>query len=563
MVSGSNVMMPNEAETGASHLGLSPEQPTVIGDQAFANEVTRRMLEHVLTRCERTECSIEEILYETIYQEQLRLEHPDRCSEADRKFVDGLRHQLARAGSSQRRELLRSVLLHYVHEITGHFDRRVYRLVMRMLPAALGALLHGGHPSPQLFDVETRVRLEGDSAGLQRAVRQGTVVLLPTHVSNLDPLLLGYAIFRLGLPPFTYGAALNLFSNAVTGFLMRHLGAFSVDRNNSDPLYRETLKEYSTVLLEHGQHMVFFPGGTRSRSGQLETRLKLGFLGTLLTAFGNRRARDPHSPPIFVVPCTLTYPLVLEGASLIDEYLIKEGGPHFVDVRDEFEHPERWFDFLRRLGELDIHVHVRFASPIDVLGNAVDEQGVSRDPAGRPLDPVRYLLVDGKVTRDPARDAEYTRLLAESVLGAQRKASVALPSSVLAFALFACLRRRFPNLDLFQLLRVLAPRAHVSLSELEPQIDSVLAALRAAAERGEIVLSPALYSDGRQNVLEQGVTALSAYHKVPVLMRHEHMIVVTEPTLLLYYRNRLEGFGLSRSPGPTGRTHRPSTWSAP
>jgi glycerol-3-phosphate O-acyltransferase len=140
---------------------------------------------------------------------------------------------------------------------------------------------------------------------------------------------------------------------------------------------------------------------------------------------------------------------------------------------------------------------------------------------------------------------------------------VALPSSVLAFALFACLRRRFPNLDLFRLLRVLAPHAHVSLSELEPQIDSVLAALRGAGERGEIVLSPALQSGGRQHVLEQGVAALSTYHQVPALMRREQVIEVTEPTLLLYYQNRLEGFGLPGSQGPTGRTQRPSTWSTP
>src|SRR5688572_21442686 len=200
--------------------------PSVVGDQAITDEVTRRMQHRVLTRCERSEHSVEEILYETIYQEQLRLEHPDPRSGADREFIDHLRHRLAHAGSAQRRELLHSVLAHYGQEICGHFDRRVYRFATGILPSALGALLHGGQPSPQLFDVEDRVLLEGDITGLQHAARQGTVVLVPTHVSNLDSLLLGYGIFRLGLPPFAYGAGLNLFSNAVTGFFMRHLGAF-------------------------------------------------------------------------------------------------------------------------------------------------------------------------------------------------------------------------------------------------------------------------------------------------------------------------------------------------
>jgi glycerol-3-phosphate O-acyltransferase len=47
------------------------------------------------------------------------------------------------------------------------------------------------------------------------------------------------------------------------------------------------LKEYSTVLLEHGYHSLFFPGGTRSRSGGVERRLKLGLLGTALAAYQN------------------------------------------------------------------------------------------------------------------------------------------------------------------------------------------------------------------------------------------------------------------------------------
>ena len=194
---------------------------------------------------------------------------------------------------------------------------------------------------------------------LRASARAGTLVFVPTHVSNLDSLLLGYSIYALGLPPVAYGAGLNLFTNALTGYFMRNLGAFTVDRKKEDPLYRAAVKEYMTVLLEHGQHTLFFPGGTRSRSGAIEQQLKLGFLGTAVTAFRNRRARDPRSPPIFIVPCTLSYPLVLEASSLVEQYLQAEGGPHFVDVRDEFERPERWFDFLLQLAELDVRVHVR------------------------------------------------------------------------------------------------------------------------------------------------------------------------------------------------------------
>jgi glycerol-3-phosphate O-acyltransferase len=363
------------------------------------------------------------------------------------------------------------------------------------------------------------------------------------------------------LPPFAYGAGLNLFSNALTGFFMRNLGAFTVDRKKSDPLYLAAVKEYAAVLLEHGQHLLFFPGGTRSRSGALESELKLGFLSRVVAAFEERRQHEPNSPPLFVVPCTLSYPLVLEAATLIDGYLSAEGGPYFVDVRDEFERPGSWLDFLGGLAELDVQVHVRFGTPLDPIGNRVDATGVSRDSAGRALDPARYFQVDGAVLHDEARDSEYTKLLAQAVLSAYRRDSVVLPSSVLAAALFACLRRRHPRLDLFRLLRVLGPHATVTLAELEPQIDLVLQALDVAARRGELVLSPELARTGKRCVLEQGVATLCAYHREPVLRRHADTLEVMQPKLLLYYQNRLRDFDLPDTRTPSSR--RKTSWSTP
>ena len=68
---------------------------------------------------------------------------------------------------------------------------------------------------------------------------------------------------------------------------MNRLGAYKVDRRKKNPVYLEALKTYSTVVLEKGCHSLFFPGGTRSRSGNLEGRLKLGLLSTAFEAQKN------------------------------------------------------------------------------------------------------------------------------------------------------------------------------------------------------------------------------------------------------------------------------------
>lgn len=546
----------------SSHLRDAVSAPVVIGGEVISSEVTRRMMRGIDARIAWDDAAGDDMLCETLFLEQQRLSEPDAGPNAaqDRVFIKALRHDFAVGAPSARRTLLERTVQHYVQEIAGRFDRRVYAFATSIVPSALGALLHGGKPSAHLFDVDERVLLQGDVEGLLRAARSGTVVLAPTHVSNLDSLVLGYAIYRLGLRPFAYGAGLNLFSHAIMGYFMRHLGAFTVDRKKLDPLYLAAVKEYATVLLERGQHMLFFPGGTRSRSGAIDSHLKLGFLGRVVRAFVNGRRADPNSPPIYVVPCTLSYPLVIEAGSLIEEYLSKQGGPHFVDMRDEFEEPKRWLDFLQGLAELDVQIHVRFGHPLDPFGNLVDEQGISRDGRGRPVDPLRYLLVDGRVVQDDARDAEYTRQLAARIQEEYRVETVALPSSVLAFALFSCLMRRYPRLDLFRLLRVLGPAAVVSWAELEPEVERVVNALQRLAADGAIQLAPALAAHGKRAVLADGVATLCAYHRPAALRLQPAAVEVTQPTLLLYYRNRLEGYGLpgSLSVRPAARA---SSWS--
>lgn len=536
----------------------APEGPHVLGGDEVAREVTSRVMQSIA----RSEQGLDDMLVETLYREQQRLAEPDRGpnEDTDRERIKALRQAYAHVLPGQRRPLVERVVRDYASEITGHFDPRVYAFATKVVPSALGALLHGGKPSLELFDVDKRIHLEGEVLALQQAVQRGTVVLVPTHASNLDSLVLGYAIYRLGLPPFAYGAGLNLFTNPVLGFFMRHLGAFTVDRTKLDPLYLTTVKEYATVLLERGQHMLFFPGGTRSRSGAIESHLKLGFLGRVLSAFVNRRIASAASPPMYVVPCTLSYPLVLEAESLIEQYLSKSGGPQFVDVRDELAEPARWLGFLRGLGSLDVELHVRFGRPLDPFGNLVDEHGVSRDARGRALDPVRYLLANGQVTRDDARDAEYTRVLAQQLTAAYKRDAVALPSSVLAFAAFSCLYRRSPRLDLFRFLRVLGPSPRIPLVELEPEIDAVLGALTQLAADHRIKLAPAL-RNGRAAVLEQGLATLSTYHRPAVLQQPDATCIeVTQPSLLLYYRNHLDGYGLPDAFSLTAPRERKTSW---
>ena len=258
---------------------------------------------------------LSEILEDSHYFERKRLKE-DRGSptrEADVKFWDQVQQDLRRASERDQKLLARKVIRHYAEEIAGNFDERVYQVVTRALPPGLGLLLNAASPLrlvkrlPQMPNLDESVVIQGEVEQLHRLHEKGTVILVPTHVSNLDSIIVGYALFRMGLPPFIYGAGLNLFTNPLISFFMHNLGAYTVDRKKTDPLYKDVLKEYATLTLEFGYDNIFFPGGTRSRSGAIEQHLKLGLMGTGLAAYINNLQRGAAQPKVFIVPATLSF----------------------------------------------------------------------------------------------------------------------------------------------------------------------------------------------------------------------------------------------------------------
>ncbi|MGA7123681.1 MAG: 1-acyl-sn-glycerol-3-phosphate acyltransferase [Polyangiaceae bacterium] len=522
-------------------------------ESAVAEEVVGRIVARVLQReAGDRGHAIHEVVGETLFHERSRLEDASGPrADADNAFYKHVARRLARAEAGSDAALVREVVRHYTDEIRGHFDRRVYAVATRLLPVGLSALLNGLSPlhfltrARDLPSIEKNVVLDGEIEKLQSLARVGTVILAPTHSSNLDSLLLGFAIFRMGLPPFSYGAGLNLFTNPLTSFFMNHLGAYTVDRSKTDPLYRSTLKEFATVLLERGHHNLFFPGGTRSRSGGVETRLKKGLLGTGIAAFKNNLRSKKPRPRIFVVPATATYPLVLEAKSLIVDFLERTGRGRYVRSVDEFNVVRRWVDFLSGLLRLRLRIPLVIGKPFDPFGNEVDASGASHDARGRLVDPSRYLVADGELVDDPARDAEYTSELASRLLQVYRADNVALPPAILAFALFDLLRRRSPGLDLYRLLRGVDPDARFPAAAVGAELSALVAEIRALARDGKIRVGAE--SVDPTVVVRRGLETFRTYHSVPVIDRQGEDFVMRDANLAFYYRNRLEGYGLRGS----------------
>jgi glycerol-3-phosphate O-acyltransferase len=504
---------------------------------------------------------LEELVTDSLFWEKKRLEgRSDPIRDAiDQAFWKDIGSELRNVGPETMPFLLKKITRHHAEEIAGNFSERVYRLSTAIVPQGLGWLLQAlsWKSIRALFsenvDLRRKIHLQGQIEPLQKLSRKGTILLVPTHFSNLDSMLVGWSLYELGLPPFAYGAGLNLFTNPVFGYFMNNLGAYKVDRRKRHELYKHVLKNYSTMILEKGVHSLFFPGGGRSRSGALETKVKLGLLGTAIDAYiGNLLSGNPN-PNIYIVPCVISYHFVLEASTLIDDFLSEAGRNRYIIDDDESSQPKIIAQFLYKFLKASSTMYLNFGAAFDPFGNMVDADGESIGPSGHRVDIKSLVRSGGEIGHLPQRDREYTRMLGEKIITRYRKENIALTSHFIAYAYFEYLREKFKHNDLFHLLRTPEEETAVEFSEFAKFTTPLLNRVHDLYGAGELYLEPALRSSELKNILESATRNMGVYHtKRPLKIVNSESgdsLVSEDLKLLFYYHNRMEGYGLC----PRGR----------
>ena len=488
-------------------------------------------------------------LADVVYQERRRIDAGQASDDGTPEYeqlLDGAAHAL-RASRDAQEQALVALVAHYTREIHNRFSDRAYSFATRILPGALTRLLTATQPGALFgadFDPASRLVTQGPIDQLRALSQTHTLLVTPTHLSNLDSPLIGYALYAAQLPPCLYGAGLNLFSNPAMAFFMSRLGAYTVDCRKKHALYKDTLKDYSTESLRRGSHSLFFPGGTRARSGRLETDLKKGLLGTASAAWQENLAERRPGGEILIVPCTLSFSLVLEAETLIEDALAEAGKSRYIISDDEFSEPRTVASFARRVLNLDASTYVRFGAPLDLLGNPVDETGRSLGPDGAPVERRDYVTDrDGAVIWDAQRDRVYTDRLADAITAAYRRDNIALSTHVTGLVGWELLRQRFPRLDTFQLAVLRRAERQISREAFLRALERTLAGIQTRVARG--VLRQELPGGGAsaEAVLADALARFGGYHKQPALEAEGDQLSVG-PKLSLYYGNRLRGYGL-------------------
>ena len=341
------------------------------------------------------------------------------------------------------REAVLAEAREYFEEIASDYRVGVVRYFCRAVDYAFDRFLKG---------------IEIDREGirfLSECDSRSRIVLVCSHKSYVDPLLIGYVMFRCGMVPPQQAAGINLNVWPV-GWLLRHSGAFYLRRTfTGETLYREVFYAYVKYLLAENYTSVLYIEGTRSRDGKLN-RPKTGYLGILAEAL-----KAGVCPDITLVPVYLGYDKVPEESAHVKEMA---GGRKVSESVKGFARIYKSIN--TKLGR----AYVKFGTPMS-FKSLLDEHG---------LEGAAEIACDGinRITPITARSLAACALLASGTTWVSRKEFDKAVDELLRF----CERRRLPL-------------------AVDADTDGINAAVDWLTAEGHVVPEP---RDGEEGFLVQG-----------------------------------------------------------
>lgn len=518
-------------------------------------EVVEETLKNILDK-HSSEKDIHNELAKAVYLEKMRIDGKAWSIDPkdDKPFWDHVKKKLVELESrpdndiEEEKQIMRSIISRYANEIVGNFNKGTYHLAERLVPFLYNKLLNPtkarmAGTQRKMFE---RIHLTGEIEQLRHLSQKGTIIMVPTHFSNIDSITIGWVVDAIGLPAFFYGAGLNLFSVKFLAYFMNRMGAYKIDRRKKNSVYLETLKTYSTTIIQKGGHSLFFPGGTRSRSGAIEASLKLGLLGTALEA-QRRHILDTNGQDfkkIYVAPVVFNYSFVLEAPSLIDEYLRHVGKERYFVEHDRFSTSFRMLSFLWKLFTKGADFTISFGQCMDIFGNPVDAEGRSLDHNGNEIDIRDYFKSKGELKYDTQRDTVYTRMLSESILASYFKNNVVLSSFLVSFVAFRIFKKKHHSPDEYSVLRMAKEYRKIEYAEFRSAIETVLSELKRMEAESKLKLDPLLHDDDIDWIIEHGIKNVGVYHAKRPLVLKKGFVESDDMKLLFYYHNRMLGYEL-------------------
>ncbi|HMI93435.1 MAG TPA: 1-acyl-sn-glycerol-3-phosphate acyltransferase, partial [Polyangiales bacterium] len=262
--------------------------------------------------------------------------------------------------------------------------------------------------------------IEVDMVGLQRIrdlSREGSIVLLPSHKSYVDFLVLSFLFneHNLGMPMIVAGDNLSFFP---LGPILRRAGGFFIRRSfRGDKLYSVVVEAYVRRLLRDGYTLELFVEGGRSRTGKL-LQPKFGMLGMIVDAALSLPRRE-----VYFVPISIGYERIIEtgayGQEMVGGEKEKEDAAGLLRSTEVLRH---------RYGRIDVQ-----------FGQALTLEEIRRD-----------LKVPEGLDLTPAKRRNLVTRLANRTMDEINRVTAITPGALTALALLSDRRRSISHGQLLE-----------------------------------------------------------------------------------------------------------------
>ena len=157
-----------------------------------------------------------------------------------------------------------------------------------------------------------------DFTKLRNAAQKGPLILLPSHKSHMDYLVISSLFYQNNLVPphIVSGANLTFFP---MGKIFRRSGAFFMRRSfRGMKLYSVVFRQYVKTLVHENYSIEFFLEGTRTRTGK-QQHPKMGILKYLIESI-----HEGYNSDLQFVPISVNYDRLLEESIYQSEIKGKE-----------------------------------------------------------------------------------------------------------------------------------------------------------------------------------------------------------------------------------------------
>jgi glycerol-3-phosphate O-acyltransferase len=183
----------------------------------------------------------------------------------------------------------------YANEIVPSFSAYAYFRVGTRIARGISKMLY-----------RVRIGVRNDEA-LAAVDPASSVIFVINHRSNMDYVLVTYVAATSSALSYAVGEWAQVWG---LRSLIRSMGAYFINRDSREALYRKVLARYVHMATAAGVTQAVFPEGGLSRDGRLRPP-KFGLLSYMVAGF------DPHGPrDVVFIPVAVNYDRVLEDRML-------------------------------------------------------------------------------------------------------------------------------------------------------------------------------------------------------------------------------------------------------